>query len=78
MIRIYREGAKTALGPEVARWEGIFREIVADPIGTREMTDAEKRVSLLCCPPSMLQTLQLTAVLSSATLREILVVLRVT
>jgi PERQ amino acid-rich with GYF domain-containing protein len=52
MIRIYQEGVKTALGPGVERWEGIVREIAADPVGTREMTDVEKRVSLLCCPSS--------------------------
>lgn len=44
MIRIYQEGAKTALGPEVERWEGIIREIAADPIGTKELTDVEKRL----------------------------------
>ena len=50
MIRIYQEGIKTALGPEVERWEGIVREIAADPVGTKEMSDVEKRVSVLCCP----------------------------
>ena len=52
MIRIYREGVKTTLGLEVERWEGIIREIGADPVGTREMTDVEKRVSTLRCPSS--------------------------
>src|SRR5258708_32928822 len=51
MIRIYQEGVKTALGPDVERWEGIVREIAADPVGTKEMSDVEKRVSVLCCPP---------------------------
>jgi len=37
IIRIYQEGVRTALGPEVERWEGIIRETAADPIGTREM-----------------------------------------
>jgi PERQ amino acid-rich with GYF domain-containing protein len=50
MIRIYQEGVKTVLGPEVERWEGIVRQIAADPVGTKEMTDVEKRVSPFCCP----------------------------
>lgn len=50
MIRIYHEGVKMALGPEVERWEAIVREIAADPVGTKEMTDVEKRVSPLRCP----------------------------
>jgi hypothetical protein len=56
MIRIYREGVKTALGPEVERWEGIVREIAVDPVGTKEMTDVEKRVSPLCCSSSWRRT----------------------
>ena len=56
MIRIYREGVKTALGPEVERWDGIIREIAADPVGTKEMSDVEKRVSTLRCPSSWLST----------------------
>ena len=50
MIRIYREGAKPTLGPEVERWDGIIREIGADPVGMKEMNDVEKRVSTLRCP----------------------------
>lgn len=50
MIRIYREGVKPALGPGVERWDGIIREIGADPVGMKEMSDAEKRVSTLRCP----------------------------
>jgi len=45
MIRVYREGVKTALGPEVERWDGIIRDIAADPVGTNEMSDVERRVS---------------------------------
>jgi len=52
MIRVYREGVKTTLGPEVECWDGIIREIGADPIGTKEMSDMEKRVSTLRCPSS--------------------------
>jgi len=56
MIRIYQEGVRTALGPEVERWDGIIREIAADPVGTKEMSDVEKRVSTLRCPSSLLST----------------------
>ena len=52
MLRIYQEGAQTTLGPEVERWDGIIREIAADPVGTKEMSDVEKRVSTLRCPSS--------------------------
>ena len=52
MIRIYREGVKTTLGPEVERWDGIVRGIGADPVGTKEISDVEKRVSTLRCPSS--------------------------
>ena len=52
MIRIYHEGVKMSLGHRVERWEGIVREIAADPVGTKEMTDVEKRVSPPWCPSS--------------------------
>lgn len=52
MISIYWEGVKTTLGPEVERWDGIIREIAADPVGTKEMSDVEKRVSPLRRPSS--------------------------
>lgn len=45
MIRIYQDGVNVALGPEVERWDGIVREIATDPVGAKEMTDVEKRVS---------------------------------
>jgi len=51
IIRIYWAGVKTTLGPEVERWDGIIREIGVDPIGTKEMSDVEKRVSTLRCRP---------------------------
>lgn len=50
MIRIYREGVKETPGPEVERWDGILSEIGADPVGTKEMSDVEKRVSTLRSP----------------------------
>ena len=56
MIRIYREGMNSTLGPGVERWEGIIREIAADPIGTKDMTDVEKRVSPTCCLTSCHRT----------------------
>ena len=74
MIRIYWEGVKTTLGPEVERWDGIIREIGADPVGTKEMSDAEKRVSTLRCPSSW-QCPQLIVVLSRRAPCETLVVL---
>ncbi|KAG6837899.1 hypothetical protein H0H93_013052 [Arthromyces matolae] len=44
LLRIYREGGgKGGLGLEVERWEGVVREAVSDPIGLREMGDAEKK-----------------------------------
>lgn len=77
MIRIYQEGVKTALRPEVERWEGIISEIATDPIGTREMTDVEKRVSPLGVRPHGTGP-QLTVVLSCVIFCEISVVLWVT
>lgn len=46
MLRIYKEGGgKGGLGLEVERWEGIVRENGSEPVGLREMSDAEKKVS---------------------------------
>lgn len=45
MLRIYREhSGKGGLGLEVERWEGVVREVGSDPIGLREMGEAEKKV----------------------------------
>ncbi|KAG6857612.1 hypothetical protein H0H87_010180 [Tephrocybe sp. NHM501043] len=45
LLRIYREGGgKGGLGLEVERWEGVVREAVTDPVGLREMGDAEKKL----------------------------------
>ncbi|KAL0576818.1 kinesin-like protein, partial [Marasmius crinis-equi] len=44
MLRIYKEGGKGGLGLEVERWEGVVREVGTDPIGLREMGDAEKKL----------------------------------
>lgn len=78
MIRIYREGVKMPLGPEVERWEGIVREIAADPIGTKEMTDVEKKVSLPLPSVLMAWNQQHIVVRSCATFREIPAVRRAT
>lgn len=46
MLRIYREGGgKGGLGLEVERWEGVVREIGTEPVGLRDMGEAEKKVS---------------------------------
>lgn len=47
LLRIYREGGgKGGLGLEVERWEGIVREVGHDPIGLKEMSEAERKVRL--------------------------------
>ena len=46
MLRIYKEGGgKGGLGLEVERWEGVVRNVASEPIGLREATDLEKKVS---------------------------------
>ncbi|KAK7694174.1 hypothetical protein QCA50_001354 [Cerrena zonata] len=45
LLRIYREGGgKGGLGLEVERWEGIVREVGHDPIGLKEMSEAERKI----------------------------------
>ena len=45
MLRIYKEGGgKGGLGLEVERWEGIVREVGYEPVGLKEMGEAEKKV----------------------------------
>jgi PERQ amino acid-rich with GYF domain-containing protein len=45
LIRIYKEGGgKGGLGLEVERWDGIVRELGADPISLKELGEAEKKV----------------------------------
>ena len=49
MLRIYKEGGgRGGLGLEVERWEGIVREVGYDPVGLKEMGDAEKKVRKIC------------------------------
>lgn len=45
MFRIYREDTnKAGLGLEVQRWEGVVREVASEPVGLREMGEAEKKL----------------------------------
>ena len=45
LLTIYQEGGgKGGLGLEVDRWQGVVREVAAEPVTLREMTDAEKKV----------------------------------
>ncbi|GLB36523.1 putative GYF domain containing protein [Lyophyllum shimeji] len=45
LLKIYREGGgKGGLGLEVERWEGVVREVGSEPIGLREMGEAEKKL----------------------------------
>ncbi|KDR85272.1 hypothetical protein GALMADRAFT_234036 [Galerina marginata CBS 339.88] len=45
LIKIYQDGGgKGGLGLEVERWEGVVREGGIEPIGLREMTEAEKKL----------------------------------
>lgn len=45
MLKIYKEGGgRGGLGLEVERWEGVVREAASDPVGLRDMGDAEKKV----------------------------------
>lgn len=47
LIRIYKEGGgKGGLALEVERWEGIVRELGADPISLKELSEPEKKVCL--------------------------------
>ena len=47
LLNIYQgNGWKGELGLEVERWEGVVREVAADPITLLEMTETEKKV---CC-----------------------------
>lgn len=45
MLRIYKEGGgRGSLGLEVERWDGVVREVGSEPVGLRDMGDAEKKV----------------------------------
>jgi PERQ amino acid-rich with GYF domain-containing protein len=48
LFKIYKDGnGRTGLGLEVERWDGVVREHGNEPIGLREMGEAEKKVSRL-------------------------------
>jgi PERQ amino acid-rich with GYF domain-containing protein len=50
LLRIYKEGGgKGGLGLEVERWEGVVREVGSEPVGLRDMGDAEKKVCVVVC-----------------------------
>ncbi|KAF9535741.1 hypothetical protein CPB83DRAFT_842258 [Crepidotus variabilis] len=45
MLSIFQEGGgKGGLGIEVERWEGVVRELAADPVALREMSETEKKL----------------------------------
>ncbi|OBZ78994.1 hypothetical protein A0H81_00307 [Grifola frondosa] len=45
MLRIYKEGGgRGGLGLEVERWDGIVREVGYDPVGLKDMGEAEKKM----------------------------------
>ncbi|TFK30716.1 hypothetical protein FA15DRAFT_608163 [Coprinopsis marcescibilis] len=44
LLRIYKESPKGGLGLEVERWEGVVREIGAEPVALREMGEAERKL----------------------------------
>ncbi|CAL1696731.1 unnamed protein product [Somion occarium] len=45
LLRIYKEGGgRGGLGLEVERWEGIVREVGYDPVGLKEMNEAERKI----------------------------------
>ncbi|KIL70552.1 hypothetical protein M378DRAFT_155483 [Amanita muscaria Koide BX008] len=45
MLRIYKEGnLKSGLAQEVQRWDGVVREVPSEPVGLREMGEAEMKI----------------------------------
>lgn len=49
MLRIYKEGGgRSGLGLEVEIWDGIVREDGSDPVGLKEPSEVEKKVT--CSP----------------------------
>ena len=48
MLQVYRENSlATTLPIEVARWEGVVREEALDPASMKELSESEKKVSVL-------------------------------
>ena len=53
LLQIYRDGGgQSGLGLEVERWEGVVREVSAEPTSLREISEAEKKVRLAVFPLS--------------------------
>lgn len=47
MLQVWREGGgRGPLGLEVELWEGVVKEVGGEPVGIREMSDAEKKVRI--------------------------------
>lgn len=48
MLRIWKEGGGCGPLPiEVERWEGVVREHAGEPVGMKEMSEVEKKVSVI-------------------------------
>jgi PERQ amino acid-rich with GYF domain-containing protein len=46
ILQVWRDGGgRTGLGLEVERWEGIIRECAGEPIGIKDLSDSERKVS---------------------------------
>lgn len=46
LLRVWRDGGgRGGLGLEVERWPGIVREVGGEPLGMKEMTPEERKVS---------------------------------
>jgi hypothetical protein len=46
MIRVWKDGGgRGGLGLEVERWPGIVREVGGEPVGVKDMTQEERKVS---------------------------------
>ena len=47
LLNIWKEGGgRGPLGLEVERWEGVVRAYAQDPVGTKEMSEGEAKVSV--------------------------------
>jgi hypothetical protein len=48
MLQVWKDGGgRGALGLEVELWEGVVKELGGEPVGLKEMSEAEKKVSTL-------------------------------
>ncbi|KAG8735681.1 hypothetical protein FRC12_017957 [Ceratobasidium sp. 428] len=54
MIRVWKDGGgRGGLGLEVERWPGIVREVGGEPVGVRDMTQEERKVSSVLTQPCL-------------------------